>query len=114
MALDMTHTFQLCISLMCAAWLATNSVHANNNPVRPIMQFFATEPTILPPYVRDQRVALLAVTSAKRSALFTNTPTLVESGYKDFDISTWWGVIAPAKTPQATVAKAAGLRADKP
>ncbi len=69
-----------------------------------VQLFFATVPTILP-YVRDQRVELLAVTSAKRSALFPNTPTMAESGYKDFDISTWWGVLAPAKTPQAVVDK---------
>jgi len=69
-----------------------------------VQLFFATVPTILP-YVRDQRVELLAVTSAKRSALFPNTPTMAESGYKDFDISTWWGVLAPAKTPKAVVDK---------
>ena len=69
-----------------------------------VQLFFATVPTILP-YVRDQRVELLAVTSAKRSPLFPNTPTMAESGYKDFDISTWWGVLAPAKTPQAVVEK---------
>jgi tripartite-type tricarboxylate transporter receptor subunit TctC len=69
-----------------------------------VQLFFATVPTILP-YVRDQRVELLAVTSAKRSPLFPNTPTMVESGYKDFDISTWWGVLAPAKTPKAVLDK---------
>lgn len=69
-----------------------------------VQLFFATVPTILP-YLRDQRVELLAVTSAKRSVLFPNTPTMVESGYKDFDISTWWGVLAPAKTPKAVIDK---------
>ncbi len=69
-----------------------------------VQLFFATVPTILP-YVRDQRVELLAVTSAQRSALFPNTPTMIESGYKDFDISTWWGVLAPAKTPKAVLEK---------
>ena len=69
-----------------------------------VQLFFATVPTILP-YVRDQRVELLAVTSAKRSPLFPNTPTMAESGYKDFDISTWWGVLAPAKTPKVIVDK---------
>lgn len=69
-----------------------------------VQLFFATVPTILPS-VRDQRVELLAVTSAKRSVLFPNTPTMVESGYKDFDISTWWGVLAPAKTPKAVIDK---------
>ena len=69
-----------------------------------VQLFFATVPTILP-YVRERRVELLAVTSAKRSPLFPNTPTMAESGYKDFDISTWWGVLAPAKTPKAVIEK---------
>jgi tripartite-type tricarboxylate transporter receptor subunit TctC len=30
---------------------------------------------------------------------------MAESGYKDFDISTWWGVLAPAKTPKAVIDK---------
>jgi len=69
-----------------------------------IQLFFATVPTILP-YVQDNRVELLAVTSAKRSPLFPNTPTMAEAGIKGFDISTWWGVLAPAKTPQAIIDK---------
>ncbi len=66
--------------------------------------FFATVPTILP-HVREQRVELLATTGAQRSALFPNTPTMAESGYKDFNLSTWWGVLAPAKTPKDIVDK---------
>ena len=66
--------------------------------------FFATVPTILP-HVRESRVNLLAVTGAKRSALFPDTPTMAESGVKDFNISTWWGLLAPAQTPKAIVDK---------
>ena len=69
-----------------------------------IQLFFATVPTILS-YVQDNRVELLAVTSAKRSPLFPNTPTMAEAGIKGFDISTWWGVLAPAKTPQTIIDK---------
>lgn len=61
--------------------------------------FFATVPTILS-HVRDERVSLLAVTGPKRSALFPDTPTMIESGIPDFNISTWWGVLAPARTPR--------------
>jgi len=67
-----------------------------------VQVFFATVPTILP-QVKDGRVQLLAVTSKARSPLFPDTPTMAEAGVPDFDISTWWGVLAPAGTPQAVV-----------
>ena len=69
-----------------------------------VQLFFATVPTILP-YVRDGRVDLLAVTGQKRSPLFPDTPTMVESGVSDFNITTWWGVLAPAQTSKAIVDK---------
>lgn len=67
-----------------------------------VQVFFATVPTILP-QVKEDRVTLLAVTSKQRSRLFPDTPTMAEAGVPDFDISTWWGVLAPAGTPQAVV-----------
>jgi tripartite-type tricarboxylate transporter receptor subunit TctC len=67
-----------------------------------VQVFFATVPTILP-MVQDKRVELLAVTSKARSRLFPDTPTMAEAGIDDFDISTWWGVLAPAGTPQALI-----------
>ncbi|WP_144639864.1 tripartite tricarboxylate transporter substrate binding protein [Bordetella genomosp. 13] len=67
-----------------------------------VQVFFATVPTILG-QVKDKRVKLLAVTSKERSRLFPDTPTMAEAGVPDFDISTWWGVLAPAGTPQAVI-----------
>ena len=67
-----------------------------------VQVFFATVPTILG-QVKDNRVKLLAVTSKERSRLFPDTPTMAEAGVPDFDISTWWGVLAPAGTPQAVI-----------
>ena len=64
--------------------------------------FFSTVPTIFS-HVRDGKLPVLAVTSAKRSRLFPDVPTLAESGMPGFDVSTWWGVLAPAKTPAAIV-----------
>jgi len=64
--------------------------------------FFATVPTILA-HVKNEKLDLLAVTSAARSPLFPDTPTLIEAGVADFDVSTWWGVLAPAQTPQDIV-----------
>ncbi|ARP81553.1 Fis family transcriptional regulator [Bordetella genomosp. 8] len=69
-----------------------------------VQVFFATVPTILP-QVKDGRVKLLAVTSKARSPLFPDTPTMAEAGIPDFDVSTWWGVLAPAGTPPAVIAK---------
>ncbi|ANN69608.1 Fis family transcriptional regulator [Bordetella bronchialis] len=69
-----------------------------------VQVFFATVPTILP-QVKDQRVKLLAVTSRTRSPLFPDTPTMAEAGIPDFDVSTWWGVLAPAGTPPEVVAR---------
>ncbi|OZI21317.1 Fis family transcriptional regulator [Bordetella genomosp. 9] len=69
-----------------------------------VQVFFATVPTILP-QVKDGRVKLLAVTSKARSPLFPDTPTMAEAGIPDFDVSTWWGVLAPAGTPPEVIAR---------
>ncbi len=69
-----------------------------------VQLFFATVPTILP-LVKDERVTLLAVTGDKRSPLYPQVPTMIESGVKGFDINTWWGVLAPPRMPPALVAK---------
>jgi len=69
-----------------------------------VQVFFSTVPTILP-HIRQNSVELIAVTGAKRLALFPNTPTSLEAGIKDLDLSTWWGVLAPKGTPNAIVDK---------
>jgi tripartite-type tricarboxylate transporter receptor subunit TctC len=55
--------------------------------------------------VRAGKLKALAVTTAHRSALVPELPTLAEAGLAGFDISTWWGFLAPAGTPKAIVAK---------
>lgn len=45
----------------------------------------------------------LAVGSADRSKVLPNVPTLSESGYKGFETSQWYGIIAPAGTPQSII-----------
>jgi tripartite-type tricarboxylate transporter receptor subunit TctC len=47
----------------------------------------------------------VAVTSAKRSPLAPEIPTIAESGLPDFESTSWWAVFAPAKTPPDIVAK---------
>ena len=45
------------------------------------------------------QVKALAVTSAKRTQLLPNVPTLGESGISGFDLSSWWGIVGPAGMP---------------
>lgn len=65
--------------------------------------FFATVPTVQT-QVSSGRFDLLAVTGAQRSRLFPDLPTLAEAGVPGMEVSTWWGVLAPARTPPAIVA----------
>jgi tripartite-type tricarboxylate transporter receptor subunit TctC len=55
---------------------------------------FAPAPTIAS-HLDDARVKPLAVTSAKRSGLYPNLPTLSESGIPDFDAPLWFGIWGP-------------------
>lgn len=64
--------------------------------------FFATVPTILQ-HVKESKVPVLAVTGAKRSPLFPDIPTMAEAGVPGFEVTTWWGVLAPAGTPPAVI-----------
>jgi len=57
------------------------------------------------PHVKGGRLRALAITSAKRSDLLPNVPTMIESGVKDFEDYTWNGLIAPAATPKDIVHK---------
>ena len=65
---------------------------------------FPTIPSVLP-LVRAGRVRALAVTSARRSAVVPDLPTIAESGVPGFDSATWFGMLAPAGTPASTLAK---------
>ena len=57
------------------------------------------------PYIRDGRMRALAVTSAKRSPVLPDVPTLQESGMAGFEVGAWQGVVMPAKTPPEIVNK---------
>jgi len=56
-------------------------------------------------HIKGGKLRALAVTTAKRSAVLPEVPTLEEAGLKGFDIGTWFGVLAPAGTPKEVVAK---------
>ena len=53
--------------------------------------------------IKSGKLRPLAVTSAKRSSSLPDVPTVAESGFKGFDVSTWYGVFAPAGTPASVV-----------
>ena len=55
--------------------------------------------------VRAGKLKAVAVTTAKRSTLVPELPTLSETGLPGFDIYTWWGFMAPAGTPREIIAK---------
>ncbi len=56
---------------------------------------------VMAPQAKEGKVTALAVTSAKRSAALPNVPTIQESGYPDYEMSGWFGILAPAGTPPA-------------
>jgi tripartite-type tricarboxylate transporter receptor subunit TctC len=64
----------------------------------------ANMPSVLP-MIKAGRLRPLAVTSLKRSTLMSELPTVAESGVPDFEVIVWYGVLAPAATPKAIVAK---------
>jgi tripartite-type tricarboxylate transporter receptor subunit TctC len=55
------------------------------------------------PLVRAGRLKAIAVTSAKRSTLLPDLPTVAEAGYPGYDVRGWFGMFAPAGTPRAIV-----------
>jgi tripartite-type tricarboxylate transporter receptor subunit TctC len=55
------------------------------------------------PHVKGGKLRALAVTSAQRVPALPEVPTVAESGYPKFDVTTWYGVMAPAKTPEAVL-----------
>jgi tripartite-type tricarboxylate transporter receptor subunit TctC len=59
----------------------------------------------LPDHVKTGRLRGLAVTSAKRSKAVPDVPTMVESGFPGFDVTIWYGMLAPAGTSQEIVTR---------
>ena len=70
-------------------------------------QLSVSFPTIVSalPFVRAGRLRGLAVTSARRAAVVPELPSIAEAGVPGYDSATWFGMLAPAATPAAIVAK---------
>ena len=56
-------------------------------------------------HVKSGKLHAVAVSSAQRAPSMPDVPTFIESGVADFDINSWVGLLAPAKTPRAVVDK---------
>ena len=67
------------------------------------LDFDAVPPVIN--HVRSGKLRALAVTSAKRFSLLPDMPTVEESGVPGFDMSTWWGIVAPAAVSKDIIGK---------
>jgi tripartite-type tricarboxylate transporter receptor subunit TctC len=57
------------------------------------------------PFVNEGRMRGLAITTAARSPVLPNVPTMMEAGVPNYDVASWFGVMVPAKTPTAVVEK---------
>ena len=57
------------------------------------------------PFIRENKIRLLAVTTAQRSKLLPDVPTVAESGLPGYEAMPWLGLVAPAGTPNAVVNK---------
>ena len=56
------------------------------------------------PYLRSGKLKAIAIADSRRSPSLPDVPTFAEAGFKDYEVSVWWGVMAPAKTPPPIIA----------
>jgi len=69
-----------------------------------VQMIFGTVASTLP-HVKSGKLTGLAVTTSKRLPALPNLPTVMESGYPDFNVSVWHGLIGPKDIPEAIVNK---------
>jgi tripartite-type tricarboxylate transporter receptor subunit TctC len=74
--------------------LIGGSVNLMFNSIPPVLQ-----------HIKSGRLKLLAVSSAKRSPQLPDAPTVSEAGVPGYESTTWFGLLAPAKTPKQIVAR---------
>ena len=97
------------------AWFAKEAeIHLQHVPYRGAGQavtdlvagsvkFGILGPTALLPHVQTGVLKIIAQTGARRSSALADVPTLVEAGYKEIVLDSWFGVFAPAGTSAETV-----------
>jgi tripartite-type tricarboxylate transporter receptor subunit TctC len=74
--------------------LVAGQVHLDFDAVPPVLS-----------HVRAGKLRAIAVTSAKRFSLLPDIPTITEGGVPGFDMSTWWGLVAPAAVPKEVITR---------
>jgi tripartite-type tricarboxylate transporter receptor subunit TctC len=68
-----------------------------------VQMMFATASSVVA-HIQDGKVRPLAVATLKRTAVLPDIPTMDELGLRNFDATTWHGLVAPAHTPKDVVA----------
>jgi tripartite-type tricarboxylate transporter receptor subunit TctC len=97
-------------------WAGINMLHVPYKSSPPALQdvisgrvsMMFTDLTTGLPHVKSGALRALAVTRAHRSALFPELPTLDEAGVTGFDMDSWAGIVAPARTPPMIVSQLNG------
>lgn len=69
------------------------------------VDFILDTPAAVGQHVKTQKLRALAVTSARRAPSMPTVPTIAEAGVPDFEVSVWFGLLAPAGTPPEIVRK---------
>lgn len=69
-----------------------------------VVMNFDTMPPVLP-HIRSGKMKALALTTPQRSSQLPQVPTMIEAGLKGFEMTNWYGVMAPAKTPRDVVSR---------
>jgi tripartite-type tricarboxylate transporter receptor subunit TctC len=67
-----------------------------------VPMLFGSAASILP-LMKAGRIKVLAMTGAKRSGSMPDIPTVAEAGYPGFEVDSWYGVLAPARTPATII-----------
>jgi tripartite-type tricarboxylate transporter receptor subunit TctC len=65
-----------------------------------LLDFMAAAIPVALPHISSGRLEPLAVTGTRRVPLLPDTPTMAEAGFKDYEVSQWYALYAPAKTPR--------------
>ena len=71
-----------------------------------VNSLFAAMPTVTK-HIAAKKLVPIAVTTPKRFRGLPDVPTIAEAGYPDYDFSSWFGILAPARTPQPVVQRLA-------
>ena len=57
------------------------------------------------PHIKAGKLRALALVAPQRSGALPDVPTVAEAGLRDFEVTTWYGVLAPAGTPRSIVVR---------